>query len=70
MKPVHLLSKFVAPVFGKKVQYAENDKELPLLPPEDLKRIKEAVGIFLYYACTIDGTMHIAINDLTATQSK
>ena len=69
-RPVHSPSQHTPPIYGKKVQFVEPDKNLPMLSPPELKRIQQAVGIFLYYARAQDMTMAVAINDLAAAQSK
>ncbi len=41
------------PKYGKKIQYAENEEE-GVPNKEQLKRIQQIVGVFLYYARAID----------------
>lgn len=69
-KPVHSPACFTLPMHGKAVQWAEETPDLPLLLPEEFKKIKRAVGVFYYYARAMDVTMTVAINDLAVAQTK
>ena len=53
------------PIYGQQVQVASNidPNETPLSPAEVL-RLQEIVGVFLFYARTVDPTMLPAINKI------
>ena len=63
-KPVHSPAKFNQPIYGAKIQYA-NDPESAPLSNDDLLRLQQVVGVFLYYAKALDLTMLVTISDLS-----
>ena len=69
-RPVHAPAKYTPPKYGEKIQYAEPEKETEPLSEQELKKIQEVVGTFLYYGRALDSTMLVAIGDLAAAQSK
>lgn len=58
------------PTYGQKMQMAENEETLPLLPPDGIKRCQQITGTLLYYAIAVDPTMLVALGDIAATQAK
>ena len=62
--PYHAPSKYVAPAYGQRVQYAAVD-ESSLLAPGKIKFIQQVIGKLLYYARAVDPTMLHAINDIS-----
>jgi hypothetical protein len=56
------------PVYGQKIQYANEDSSQPLTD-KGTKRVQEISGTLLYYARTIDPTMVIALNEISTAQS-
>ena len=59
-------SKYTPPEYGKKVQMATIDDSDPM-NKEQIKKLEQVCGKFLYYARAVDDTMLHALNDL-ATQ--
>ena len=58
------------PVYGQKIQYAKDEKDLPLLPAKEINRCQQITGTLLYYAIAVDPTMLVALSEISATQSK
>jgi hypothetical protein len=58
------------PVYGARVQYAPEPDDKALLPAADIKRVQQVVGTLLYYARAVDSTMLVALNAISASQSK
>jgi hypothetical protein len=58
------------PVYGAKVQYADNPDDSPLLPAQSVTLVQKIVGTFLYYAMAVDATMLVALGSIAATQAK
>lgn len=49
---------------GVKVQHAKDDPDSVLLSNDELLRLQQAVGAFLYCAKAVDLTMLVTISDL------
>ena len=62
--PQHSPHKWDRPIYGQKIQYAQDDHDLPILPPDQITRIQQIVGCFLFYARAIDSTMLVALNTI------
>ena len=62
----HLWSK---PIYGQKVQYAENDNSKLLNKPGAL-RVQSISGTCLYYARAVDPTILPALNEISKNQAK
>ena len=58
------------PNFGTKVQYAPNPDTTRAATPKETKHVQSVTGTFLYYCRAIDPMMIVALNDITAVQSK
>ena len=69
-KPTHSPSKFIAPIYGAKIQYAEDPPDEPRLPPDQIKRIQKVVGKLLYYGLAVDNTLLVILGDLASDQTK
>jgi hypothetical protein len=52
------------------VQYVPELDDKALLPAADIKRVQQVVGTLLYYARAVDSTMLVALNAISAAQSK
>ena len=66
----HSPERFIPAKYGTKdSQRPPSDKSQRLSPPE-VKRLQVIVGIFLWYARTVDGTMLGAINRIGSRQAK
>ena len=62
--PHHSPHKWDRPIYGQKIQYAQDDHDLPILPTDQITRIQQIVGCFLFYARAIDSTMLVALNNI------
>jgi hypothetical protein len=70
-RPQHAPHEWIPPTYGSTTpQAARPLDDSPILPSEDIKRIQKVVGTLLYYARAIDSTMLVALNDISAEQSK
>ena len=56
--------------YGSKEGQLTNDDISPLLSIEDIKWIQEVVGVMLFYARGVDGTMMTAVNRISSQQAK
>jgi hypothetical protein len=64
---------YVPPKMGAQGQLVDNDHEVdtsPKLPPAGIKRLQEIVGVMLYYARAVDGTMLPAVNYIGSRQAQ
>jgi len=61
--------RYIAPIHGKLIQLASTDTFAPL-NDTDTKFIQQVVGVFLYYARTIDSTMLAPISKISSRQAK
>ena len=61
---------FTEPIYGAKVQYAEDDDQSPELSKDDIKIIQKVTGTFLYYARAVDPTMLVALSAIASQQAK
>jgi hypothetical protein len=66
----HAPHKWTRPVYGAKIQYAPDPDDTTLLPAAGTKRVQQIVGTLLYYARAVDSTMLVALNAISASQSK
>jgi hypothetical protein len=66
----HAPHKWTRFVYGARVQYAPEPDNKALLPAADIKRVQQLVGTLLYYARAVDSTMLVALNVISASQSK
>jgi hypothetical protein len=67
----HAPHAWTRPVYGAKIQYADVPDDSALLPAADIKRVQQIVGTLLYYyARAVDSTMLVALNTISAAQSK
>jgi hypothetical protein len=66
----HAPHKWTRPVYGARVQYAPEPDGQALLPAADIKGFQQVVGTLLYCARAVDSTMLVALNAISASQSK
>ena len=52
------------------MQFPEPEDNTLLLPEEQIKFIQKVVGIFLYYAISIDNTVLVALSDIGSEHSR
>lgn len=57
------------PKYGAKTQFAPLPDPSPSLPPDQVKRLQQIIGVFLYYARAVDSTMLVALGTLAASQT-
>jgi hypothetical protein len=68
-RPQHSLHLWTTPVYGQKVQLA-NDDLTPLLDKLGITRIQQVSGIFLYYGRAVDQTIIVALNEISNSQAR
>jgi hypothetical protein len=66
--PQHAPHRWSAPVYGQKIQLASTDLS-PLLDTLGIRRVQQISGTFLYYSRSIDPTIIVALNEISAQQS-
>jgi hypothetical protein len=66
--PQHTPSKYVAPVYGAKMQYATQN-ETPLLSAKQCTTIKKLTGSVLNYSRAVDPTVIMPLNDIATEQT-
>ena len=59
---------YVVPVYGKKVQLAQQESTAPKLSEPDTLRVRQVVGRFLFYARAIDSNLLMALNTIATQQ--
>ena len=70
MKPQNQLHPSIKKTYGAKVQYANPPGEAPALKNKAGKTfIQEVMGVFLFLARTVDGTMLTPLSTLTSKQA-
>jgi hypothetical protein len=67
--PQHTPSRYGAPVYGAKIQYATKDETPPLTAKQCLT-IQKVTGSVLYYARAVDPTVLMPLNDIAMEQTK
>jgi hypothetical protein len=50
-------TEYERPIYGSKIQLAEEEDKSPLLPPERTTRVQSIIGSLSYYATAVDSTM-------------
>jgi hypothetical protein len=68
-RPQHAPSPFSEPIYGRKVQLTPPPDDSALLDKNEITRLQEVIGVFLYYGRAIDNTMLVALGSLAAAQS-
>ena len=68
-KAMHAPSTYNRPIYGATIQYALTDDETPPLNKQQVKRLQEVVGKFLFYGRAVDPTMLHALNSLATQQT-
>jgi hypothetical protein len=54
------------PVFSAKKQYIEAQQDIPLIPQNDVTKIKQLAGTLLYYARVVYPTLILPVNVLAS----
>ena len=69
--PHHSPHQWKAPKYvSTEPQLAHPEDDSPELNPEETNIVQQVVGTFLYYARAVDPTMIVALNKISAQQSK
>jgi hypothetical protein len=69
-RAAHSPHAWSTPVYGTHPQLTSPVDDTSLLPQSTITRIQEITGTLLFYACTIDCTMLVALGTITSNQSK
>jgi len=68
-KPCDAPHRWTLPQYGAKQQMTPPPDMSPPLDPTGIKRLREVIGVLLFYARAIDNTMLVALGSLAAAQS-
>jgi hypothetical protein len=68
-QPQHSPYPSAIPMYGAKIQYAEDPNTSPRLPKNAVTRIQQIIGTFLFYACAVNSTMLAALSTLSSEQA-
>ncbi len=66
---MHQPHKHTVPKYGDRVQYYDEDTTPPL-PKDEATRVREIIGVLLYYGLAIDNTILVALGSIAAQLSK
>ena len=69
-RPTHSPSKWTAPAYGSRIQYAKPPDTSPLLDADGINHVQRVVGKLLYYALAINNTMLVAIGNFGSEQTR
>ena len=69
MRPQHSPKKWLAPMYGFKVQYSTNAMTAPTIDKHSITHVHSISGTFLYIYCAVDPTMLVALNKIGAEQA-
>jgi hypothetical protein len=68
-KPEHAPHTWKQPIYGTTQQYADAPDTSTPLPPNEVTRIQQILGTFLYYAIAVDSTMLVTLGTLASAQA-
>jgi hypothetical protein len=68
-RPQNSPSPFSEPIYGRTVQLTPPPDDSALLNKDEITRLQEVIGVFLYYGRAIDNTMLVALGTLAAAQA-
>jgi hypothetical protein len=69
-KPLHCPYSPSPKQYGAKAQEPHPVDISPLLPPDEFKEIQQIIGSILYYACTVNITVLMALSPIAIEQTK
>ena len=69
-KPQYAPYRYNEPIYGRKIQYAENPEPSPILPTKQIQQVQSKIGTWLYYARGVDPTILVALNELGTEQAQ
>ena len=64
IRPTEFPSKWTAPAYGSRIQYAKPPDTSPPLDSDGITHVQRVVGKLLYYALAIDNTAIVTLGDL------
>ena len=70
VRPQYAPHRWTKPQYGAKQQMVEPEDTSPALEKEQIKRLMEVIGTFLYYGRAVDNTMLVALGTLAQSQTK
>ena len=68
-RPEHQPHQYVQPQYGTKVQLTESEDKTHLLQPKDITKLQQIIGMMLYYAMAVGGTLMYTLNELASEQA-
>ena len=68
-KPQHQPHQHTVPTYGTTIQYAKAADTSKVISKEDKKYIQQVIGTLLYYGCTVNAIILVALSSLTSTQA-
>jgi hypothetical protein len=69
-KPQHSPHAWLKPQYGATQQLTEDPDNSPPLPPSEITKLQQIIGVLLYYARAVDSTMLVALGSLASKQTK
>ena len=58
-----------SPIYGRKIQMAEEDDDSPLIDKEQKKYVQAVTGTLLYYVRAVNPTILVALSSIAAQQA-
>ena len=68
-KPQHYQYKHSPIIYGAKVQYAEEDDDIPFLDADDILRVKSIVGELLFYGNAVNNKLLVSLSKIGKQQA-
>jgi hypothetical protein len=68
--PQHQPHPHTIPTYGATVQYAKAVDDSPPATKDEIKYIRQVIGVLLYYGRAVDSTILVALSTLAAAQAK
>ena len=69
-QPIRSPSKWTAPEYGSRIQYAKPPDTSPPLDADGITHVQRVAGKLLYYALAIDNTALVTLGDLGSEQTR
>ena len=69
-RPEHAPHDWTKPAYGQRQQFVTPHNDSNPLDQDEINRVQQVVGTFLYYARAIDSTAMVAINSISGEQAK
>jgi hypothetical protein len=66
----HSPHPWLKPQYGAKTQFTAKPDNSHKLPADEVTRLQQIIGVFLYYARAVDSTMLVALGTLAAAQTQ